>query len=128
MCPYDGQHKCTDCPIKPEDKREITRFISLDASLNSEDQEREYAFEIADPSVNVEGDYVALDTRERIRRELASLDSQKRKKQQRAVNLQVYDLWTQGYASSDISRMLDIKKATLHGDLVRIANVVKKHM
>ena len=44
------------------------------------------------------------------------------------MHLQVYNLWTEGYPAAKISKMLDIKKATLHDDMVRIANIVKKHM
>lgn len=128
MCPYDGQHKCSECPVISEDKREIVRTISLDALLTSENDESECAFEIADPSVNIEEAFIETDTRACIRRELEDLDGRKRQKKQRAMNLQIYDLWTQNYSSADIAQMLDIKKATLHDDLVRIAKIVKKYM
>ena len=128
MCPYDGQHKCSECPVKAEDKHEIVRAISLDAFLASKDDENKYSFEIADKNVNIEEAFIEMDIRECIRKELENLDSRKRQKNQRAMNLQIYDLWTQNYSSAEIARMLNIKKATLHDDLVRIANIVKKYM
>ena len=44
------------------------------------------------------------------------------------MHLQIYNLWVAGYSFTEISEYLEIKKATLHDDLVRIAKIVKKYI
>ena len=101
--------------------------LSLDTLFTDESGEGRKTFDIPAPD-NTEQKYVQKDIREHIRYELTELDMLSQAKNRRAMNLQVFDLWLQDYSFTEISKTLGISKATLHDDLVRIAEIVKKHI
>ncbi len=126
MCPYDGNHYCGSCMIPDNKKAAPMAPLSLDA-LMYPDEDTPQTFDIPDPFI-LKADYEERDERLQIRKELHDLDAYKETKGQQAMHLQIYNLWVAGYSFTEISEYLEIKKATLHDDLVRIAKIVKKYI
>lgn len=127
MCPYNGQHSCFGCAKAADMNHHTSVPLSLDTLFTDESGEGRKTFDIPAPD-NTEQKYVQKDIREHIRYELTELDMLSQAKNRRAMNLQVFDLWLQDYSFTEISKTLGISKATLHDDLVRIAEIVKKHI
>lgn len=127
MCPADGAHNCACCTLKDSDKIEPPRPLSLNALTYSDDDPEEHSFDTPAP-VNIEAEIMSNFAREQIRSELAELDAAKQKKNKRGMHLAIYNLLVADCEFMEISRRLNIKKATLHDDLVRIARVVQKYI
>ena len=127
MCPADGAHNCAICTLEEHEKFFPARPLSLEALTYSDDESEEKEVELPAPD-DTEAEFFEDETRSMIRAELAEMDTAKKKKGQRAMNLAIYNLWMQGYEFMEISEALGIKKATLHDDLVRIAMVVQKYV
>ncbi|MBQ9030105.1 MAG: hypothetical protein IJ106_01450 [Parasporobacterium sp.] len=125
MCPYGKDHTCIGCENAGKFDTRNSVPLSLDALFLSEDGAE--TFDVPAPD-NTEAEVEEALTRERVFARLEELDSKKRGKNQRAMHVEIYKLWVDGYTFMDISRELNIPKSGLHDDLLRIAKIVKEEM
>ncbi|MEE0940332.1 MAG: hypothetical protein U0L31_00190 [Bifidobacteriaceae bacterium] len=125
MCPYDAEHRCETCQRKEKDQK-TSESITFSALSHIDDDGEEVEFD-APADTNIEVDINIKISREMVFSELEQLDALWSKNGKQPKHVRIYKMWCDGYTATDIKDELNIPKATLNGDMKRIATIVKKY-